>query len=125
MFPSGKSIAEAPYHEEIQTKKEENPKELLIATLGVNHPLVQIARCESNYVQFVGTQVLRGRVNPKDVGLLQINEFYHLEESKKLGIDIYTTEGNIAYGKYLYDHQGTQPWSASKPCWGEVTVDKT
>ena len=80
--------------------------------------LKEIARCESGNRQFgKDGKVLRGRVNPKDVGLYQINEYWHLADSKKMGIDIYTSEGNEEYALYLYRTQGTRPWNASKPCW--------
>jgi hypothetical protein len=90
----------------------------------INAELYGILSCESGgggkpkQFNSDGT-VLRGRVNRSDVGAAQINEYYHLQASKRLGYDIYTLEGNIAYAKYLYDTQGTQPWSASKPCWGK------
>lgn len=79
--------------------------------------LRDIAKCESGIRQYNDDgSVVRGRANPKDVGLLQINEFYHLAASKKLGFNIYTTEGNIAYGKWLYAHEGAKPWSWSAWC---------
>ncbi|HRF70294.1 MAG TPA: hypothetical protein PKV66_02560 [Candidatus Pelethenecus sp.] len=85
-------------------------------------PLVmeKIAWCESRGKQFNpdGT-VRRGKQNPKDVGKYQINEFYHLDSSIKMGIDIYTEEGNTEYALYLYETQGTRPWNWSKPCWGQ------
>ena len=85
--------------------------------------LAEIARCESTYRQFTSNgQLLRGRVNGADVGVMQINEKYHLARSKKLGIDIYTLEGNLKYGALLYKEQGSQPWSASRPCWGKSTA---
>lgn len=79
--------------------------------------LYQIAWCESRLRQFKNGEVLRGIVNQKDVGILQINETYHKKEAEAMGIDIYTLEGNIKFGKYLYRTQGTQPWSASESCW--------
>lgn len=83
--------------------------------------LAAIARCESEYRQFGTTgTTLRGRVNSADVGVMQINEKYHLARSKKLGMDIHTLEGNLEYGALLYKEQGSQPWSASKPCWGKT-----
>ncbi len=77
-----------------------------------------IAFCESTHMQFHenGT-VVRGKENSKDVGVFQINEHYHLEDSKKLGFDIYTTEGNIDYAMHLLESQGKKPWVWSKPCW--------
>jgi hypothetical protein len=80
--------------------------------------LAEIARCESQYRHYTTNgKLLRGRVVSQDVGVMQINETYHLAASKKLGYDIHTLEGNLAYGQYLYDKQGVQPWSASAPCW--------
>ena len=62
--------------------------------------------------------VLRGRVNPQDVGMCQINERYHLADSIALGYDIYTAEGNWGYATYLLETQGTTPWNWSRHCWG-------
>ena len=80
--------------------------------------LAKISKCESQYRQYTTNgNVLRGREVREDVGLMQINETYHKATSGKLGYNIYSMEGNLAYGQYLYDHQGTAPWSASQPCW--------
>lgn len=80
--------------------------------------LEKIAFCESGNRQFKedGTLV-RGIVNPKDVGRFQINEFYHLEKSIELGMDIYTERGNTQYALWLYENEGTRPWNWSKHCW--------
>ena len=61
--------------------------------------------------------VLRGKANHADVGVMQINEKYHADQAKKLGYDIYTAEGNVAFAKYLYAKYGTDPWSSSEVCW--------
>jgi hypothetical protein len=81
--------------------------------------LAEIARCESTFRQ-VGKdgKVLRGEANKSDLGLLQVNEYYHGEKAADLGFDLNTVNGNLAYGKYLYDKEGTKPWSASEKCWG-------
>jgi hypothetical protein len=80
--------------------------------------LVEVARCESEFRQFgKDGKIVRGRVDNADVGLLQVNERYHGETAKKMNIDIYTVEGNVAYAKYLYAKYGTKPWTASEPCW--------
>jgi hypothetical protein len=80
----------------------------------------RVAFCESTHTQFISEGVVhRGVVNNKDVGIFQINEKYHLKDSKKMGIDIYSIEGNMEYAKHLYEEQGLQPWSASRPCWGK------
>ncbi len=80
--------------------------------------LVEIARCESTFAQFdKDGKVIRGIVNNKDVGVMQINEKYHAEAAKALGYDLHTIEGNVAYAKYLYKQEGAAPWKASSPCW--------
>jgi phage tail tube protein FII len=80
--------------------------------------LVDIARCESNYHQFDKNGIpVRGIVNNADVGVMQINEKYHADMAKKLGYDLYTLEGNVAYAKHLYEEQGTAPWNSSAKCW--------
>lgn len=87
--------------------------------------LQKIASCESGNRQFgtgsgqkLSEVVLRGRENPADVGLYQINEFYHLETAEKLGINLYTWTGNTQYALYLYKKNGTRDWNWSRKCWG-------
>lgn len=119
-----------PRHAEQQTVQpeviEEAPKQLNteehIRQYFADVPImIDVARCESQFRQFdEHGNVLRGVVNSKDVGAFQVNEKYHLETSHKLGLDIHTLEGNMAYARYLYDTQGTKPWVYSKPCWGGV-----
>lgn len=81
--------------------------------------LYQVAKCESHLRQFKadGT-LLRGIVVSTDVGILQINEGYHAEEAKKLGYDLYTLQGNIDFGIWLYEKEGLTPWHSSEYCWG-------
>ncbi len=87
--------------------------------------MAEVSRCESHYRQYdKDGSTFRGKVNNKDVGVMQINEHYHLSRAKKLGYDIYTVEGNLAYGRLLYTEQGTQPWSSSSPCWGKTAAAK-
>lgn len=89
--------------------------------------LVDIARCESTFLQFdKDGNVIRGNVNRLDVGIMQINEKYHLERSKKLGFDIYTVDGNLGYAKYMYEEQGAAPWKASQKCWAadDIAMNK-
>jgi hypothetical protein len=84
--------------------------------------MIDIARCESHFRQVdKNGKIFRGVANRYDVGVMQINEMYHLEESKKLGYDIYTTEGNMAYARYLYEKEGARPWIASSPCWAKYS----
>lgn len=94
------------------------PQEAVVAEFGADHVMVRVASCESQYRQFdANGEVLRGRVNSQDVGVFQINEFYHLEEAKRLGLDIYSLAGNVAYARILYSKEGVAPWSASRHCW--------
>ena len=87
--------------------------------------LVDVARCESTYRQFDQTgNILRGKVNSADVGVMQINEKYHADEAAKLHLDLYTTEGNVAFAKYLYGKYGTDPWKYSEKCWGDKLAVK-
>lgn len=80
---------------------------------------VAISRCESELRQFnKDGSLLRGRQNPDDVGLFQINEYYHLSDSKKLGFDVHTPKGNIDYAMYIIKRDGIRHWTYSKPCWG-------
>jgi len=80
--------------------------------------LAEVARCESSFRQ-VGEDglVLRGKVNKSDLGLMQVNEYYHEKKASELGYDLESVDGNLAYAKYLYDKEGTQPWKASSKCW--------
>jgi len=83
--------------------------------------MVDISKCESHFRQYSSSgAVYRGVKNNQDVGVMQINERYHLDTTKKLGIDIYTVEGNVAYARYLFEKEGVAPWASSQPCWGKT-----
>ena len=83
--------------------------------------LKKIAFCESGGRQYnENGEVIRGKVNPQDIGKYQINATYHQKAAESLGLDIYTEAGNEAYALHLYETQGTSPWNWSKPCWGGV-----
>jgi len=80
--------------------------------------LAKIAYCESRFRQYDEKgNLLRGELTPKDVGVMQINEYYHGDTADKLGINVHTLEGNLAYAKWLYEREGTQPWASSQKCW--------
>ena len=82
--------------------------------------LVEVARCESQFRQTDSEgNILRGTVNKYDVGVMQINELYHEAKAVELGYDLYTLQGNLSYGRYLYDREGTRPWMASSACWSK------
>lgn len=92
-------------------------KDALVVKYGVPDALIDVARCESTFRQFNddGT-VLRGVKDKRDVGVMQINEYYNGDEAKRLGFDIYTLDGNVGYAKYLYGKRGLKPWKASWNC---------
>lgn len=85
-----------------------------------NYPVMaEVAKCESRFRQFgENGDVIRGKVNSSDVGVMQINEYYHLKTADRLGINLYTLEGNVDYAEYLFEKEGTTPWLASSKCWG-------
>ncbi len=83
--------------------------------------MIQVARCESTFRHTLADgSVLRGKVDGRDTGVMQINTFYHGTAAEKLGLDLEVLEDNMAYARNLYERQGTQPWSASSPCWGRT-----
>lgn len=90
--------------------------------------LVDIAQCESDFRQYDSDgNLMRGKIDKDDVGVMQINEKYHAAQAKELGLDLSTIEGNVAYAKILYSKEGTSPWKASQPCWGtssDLTINK-
>ena len=87
-------------------------------------PVMQkIAYCESRNRHFdKNGLVLRGEKTSLDRGVMQINEYYHNEDSARLGYNILTIEGNTAYARYLFEKYGVQPWSSSAPCWKKTAA---
>ncbi|MDB5204161.1 MAG: hypothetical protein JWP09_189 [Candidatus Taylorbacteria bacterium] len=83
--------------------------------------MIKVAWCESRNRQFEkdGVTPFTGRINQSDVGVMQINKYYHLDTAKKMGLDLNTIDGNMAYAKYLYGKEGTTPWNSSSPCWAK------
>lgn len=80
--------------------------------------LIEIAKCESHIRHYNDNgSVLRGRVNNGDIGIMQINKYYHEDDAKDLGMDIYTIDGNLEYAKYLFEKSGDAPWIHSSKCW--------
>lgn len=55
----------------------------------------------------------------KDVGLLQIHSKSWLEESKRLGLDIFDEYDNIRFAYRLYLKNGFRDWNASASCWSK------
>ena len=83
--------------------------------------MAEVAKCESRF-RHIGRngKVLRGEQVVEDVGVMQINEFYHEDAAKTLGFDLHTLDGNLAYAKWLYNKEGVMPWFASSKCWQKV-----
>lgn len=85
--------------------------------------MIEIARCESHFRQHDKEgDVLRGEKNDLDRGVMQINEFFHNENSEKLGYDILTLEGNTSYARHLFEKYGVRPWFSSAKCWGKTAA---
>lgn len=85
--------------------------------------LVAVARCESAFRHYDDEGgVLRGEVNQNDVGVMQINEQYHLKRAVRLGLNIYELSGNLAYARYLYEREGLAPWTYSSRCWKKAEL---
>ena len=80
--------------------------------------MAEIARCESQFRHTLadGT-VLRGTIDPRDVGVMQINMGYHASEAVKYNLNLLKLKDNMAFARILYAQQGTQPWTASAKCW--------
>lgn len=73
----------------------------------------RVIECESHFRQFDASgEVLRSDTD--DVGATQINLHYWLDESKKLGYDIYTLDGNLKMARVVYERQGVEAWTCSK-----------
>lgn len=107
---------------EAPTKNSKQTTEQIVRDYFSDAPImIDVARCESQFRQNnPDGSTLRGRVNSQDVGVMQINEKYHAATALKLGIDLYTIEGNMDYARYLYETQGTAPWVHSSKCWNKV-----
>jgi len=87
--------------------------------------LAKVAFCESTFRHYdENGDVIRGDVDSRDVGVMQINEYYHGSQARKIGIDLTTLDGNMKFARLLYNDQGLAPWSASKPCWSKTIAMK-
>jgi len=83
--------------------------------------MIQVARCESTFQHTLADgSIIQGFVDNDDTGVMQINKRYHLKTATAMGFDLEDIYDNMAYARYLYERQGTQPWNASAPCWGRT-----
>ncbi len=97
------------------------PKETMAAVLA------RISDCESgngtkgSAHQFNkdGSIVMHQNSNGSiDIGYMQINlTMAHINEAASLKMDLTTEEGNKAFGEWIYENEGTSPWSSSSRCW--------
>ncbi|MCA9359958.1 hypothetical protein KC850_02885 [Candidatus Kaiserbacteria bacterium] len=103
----------------------EKNTEAIVRTYFEDIPIMaEIARCESTFRhELEDGSVLRGRVDPADTGVMQINKRYHEAAATAMSLDLDDIHQNMEYARYLYDTQGTQPWSASMPCWGNLAAN--
>ena len=75
-----------------------------------------IISCESGGdPNALGTMAVIGQ----DIGIWQINDYFHEETANKLGLNIYNQDNNLRYGMILLFEQGTSPWKWSKSCWSK------
>jgi hypothetical protein len=78
---------------------------------GLPSVLPKIIQCESG-----GNQAAISSTH--DFGLFQINRAW-IPLAKSMGLDVVNNaQDNIEFGIWLYGRDGTQPWLASKSCWG-------
>ncbi len=108
---------------EINAEAQADPnsvKALVIEYYKEDPILAEVAFCESTFTHYLEDgSVLRGKVDNRDVGVMQINTYYHGDTAERFGYDLETLEGNLGYAKNLYERQGLQPWSASSKCWSK------
>lgn len=80
--------------------------------------MIEIARCESTFRhELADGSILRGRVDPADTGVMQINRRYHQGTADAMSLNLNNIYDNMAYARHLYEREGTRPWSSSAPCW--------
>jgi hypothetical protein len=119
-------LADAP-KQEIQVKviQNNNAVESSVRNYFSDIPvMVNVAWCESRFRQFDKEgDVFRGEENNQDVGVMQINEHYHLDTAIDGNYNLYSIDGNMAYARKLYEKFGTAPWNSSKPCWGRMNSE--
>lgn len=119
LTPFGKETSLYQQETPEQSNNLDNIEKEIPETPEIPEILDKIAMCESSNRHFNNSgEVLRGTINPSDIGKYQINEKYWKEKAEELGFDIYTEEGNEAMALWLYEHYGTKCWAWSKPCWG-------
>ena len=82
--------------------------------------MYEIAKCESNFTQYNPSGTVLNGGSGGMLGVFQINGSVHKTFALSLNDDITTLQGNMAYARYLYQSDGTDPWISSEPCWGGI-----
>ena len=101
------------YHEVAFVPRAKTIKEKIFQELG--EEFVAIGYCESSLRQFQEDGAVLVSTT-SDKGVLQINQI-HWKTAEKMGIDLDTVDGNIAYAKYLKERNGKNDWYQSAHCW--------
>lgn len=91
---------------------------------GQDEALVRrIIQCESGFKKdAVGKNINKQGVHwSSDYGYFQVNDYYHLEDSLKLSLDVRNDwQDNLMYGFILLKKDGPmRHWSASSYCWNK------
>lgn len=115
----------------IQTKKVSETKvtqadidndiDVLAPSYGLSASLMKkISQCEDQGDPYSTHANKHGDVVwSTDIGPLQINDYYHEAEMKKLGLNINKPIDNLKFGLSIMETEGTVPWKWSEPCWGK------
>lgn len=102
----------------IEVATERNTEEIVREYFKDIPIMAEVSRCESRFNHYSEDgSVLKGRVDSDDTGVMQINKRYHEATAVSMNLDLDNLYDNLAYARSLYERQGTQPWSASMPCW--------
>ena len=87
--------------------------------------LKKICTCESGqgtgepqHLNINTGEVLRGEVNPDDIGACQINLYWNNTYATQLGYNVFKEEDNVEFAKILFNERGAKPWSWSSSCHG-------
>jgi hypothetical protein len=68
--------------------------------------------------------VFQGRENPRDLGMMQVNDSLHGPMCRKAGYDITTAEGNVDCAVLVYKLQSENAWSNSAWQWRDHFISK-
>jgi len=116
------SSQELPPEETLVVKTVDSEITRLASVYGQNGALARtIIKCESEmYGGAVNHNKIGGVIWSTDIGVWQINDYFHKDNALKMGLDIYDEWDNLEYGFILLKSEGTKPWYASKGCWSST-----